>query len=66
MDGLVWLSVDALLLSEEDKMAGIVIIGIAVVVSFCMYCCVRVGALEDRKMEELRKKEKPDADGESG
>lgn len=47
-------------------MAGIIITCIAVVVSFCMYCCVRVGALEDRRMEELRKKEKKDADGESG
>lgn len=47
-------------------MVGIVITGFAVAASFCMYCCVRVGALEDQRMEKLRKKEKPDADGESG
>lgn len=47
-------------------MVGIVITGFAVAVSFCMYCCVRVGALEDRRMEELRKKETQGADGESG
>lgn len=40
-------------------MAGtILFLGFGLTVSFVLYCCIRVGALEDRRMEELEKRKK--------
>ncbi|WP_277406666.1 hypothetical protein [Lacrimispora xylanisolvens] len=47
-------------------MLGVVVGTIMVVMVFHLYCCVRIGAMEDRRMKRLCRKEKQDADGESG
>ena len=46
-------------------MIGILFGGIAVAVSVSLYCCIRVGAQEDRQLEELDRRAKQDAE-ESG
>lgn len=33
---------------------------------FCLYCCIVVGAREDRFLEELERKGRQDAGGENG
>lgn len=47
------------------EMIGILIGGIAVAVSVSLYCCIRVGAQEDRQLKELDRRAKQDAE-ESG
>lgn len=49
---------------EVSEMTWVIIIGCAV--TFGLYCCVRAGAVADRKMEKFRRKEKQDADSDSG
>ena len=44
-------------------MIGIIIGGAAVVIAVSLYCCIRVG--EDRRLEELDRRAKQDAE-ESG
>lgn len=48
------------------EMIGIIIGGAAVVIAVALYCCIRVGAEEDRRLEELDRGVKKDADKESG
>ena len=47
------------------EMIGIIIGGAAVVIAVSLYCCIRVGAEEDRRLEELDRRAKQDAE-ESG
>ena len=48
-------------------MVGKIISGVAVILTFGLYCCVRVGGQADRQMEEmLQKKRKDQENGESG
>lgn len=47
-------------------MMGVVVGVITVVMVLNLYCCVRAGAMADRKMQRLCRKENQDADGESG
>ena len=42
-------------------MIGIIIGGAAVVIAVSLYCCIRVGAEEDRRLEELDRRAKQDA-----
>lgn len=42
-------------------MVGLVLGGIALAVTGSLYCCIRVGALEDRQLEELHRREKQKA-----
>lgn len=52
----------------QGVMKGI-IVGIATIgllASFFLYCCVRVGAREDRWMEEMEWKDRQDAGRKSG
>ena len=46
-------------------MIGIIIGGAAVVIAVSLDCCIRVGAEEDRRLEELDRRAKQDAE-ESG
>ena len=46
-------------------MIGIIIGGAAVVIAVSLYCCIRVGAEEDRRVEDLDRRAKQDAE-ESG
>lgn len=39
---------------------------VGVFLSFSLYCCLRVGAQEDRRMEEWREKKQREAGEESG
>ena len=43
-------------------MIGIIIGGAAVVIAVSLYCCIRVGAEEDRRLEELDRRAKQDAE----
>ena len=52
--------------SEVIEMMGVVVGTIMVVMVFHLYCCVRIGAMADQRIERLCRKEKQDADGESG
>lgn len=47
-------------------MFGIIIGGAAAVITVGLYCCIRVGAEADRRLEELDRGVKKDADKESG
>lgn len=48
-------------------MVGKIIFGVAVILTFGLYCCVRVGGQADCQMEEmLQKKRKDQENGESG
>lgn len=48
-------------------MVGKIILGFAVILTFGLYCCIRVGSQADRQMEEmLQKKRKDQENGESG
>lgn len=48
-------------------MVGKIIFGVAVILTFGLYCCIRVGSQADRQMEEmLQKKRKDQENGESG
>ena len=50
-----------------ENMVGKIIFGVAVILTFGLYCCVRVGGQADRQMEEMRKKKRKDQEnGESG
>ena len=44
------------------EMIGIIIGGAAVVIAVSLYCCIRVGAEEDRRLEELDRRAKQDAE----
>ena len=37
-------------------MVGKIIFGVAVILTFGLYCCVRVGGQADRQMEEMLQK----------
>ena len=43
-----------------ENMVGKIIFGVAVILTFGLYCCVRVGGQADRQMEEMRKKKRKD------
>ena len=43
-------------------MIGIIIGGAAVVIAVSLYCCISVGAEEDRRLEELDRRAKQDAE----
>ena len=48
-------------------MVGKIILGFAVILTFGLYGCIRVGSQADRQMEEmLQKKRKDQENGESG
>ena len=41
-------------------MVGKIIFGVAVILTFGLYCCVRVGGQADRQMEEMLQKKRKD------
>ena len=47
-------------------MTGVIVGVIVVVMVYSLYCCIRAGAMSDRKMRKLCRKERHDADGRSG
>ena len=59
-DGRFWdqqYSMNARFLVERgERMKGFLIGAVIVGAAFVMYCCIRVGAREDRILEEMEKK----------